>query len=142
MARTSRIELNRRALNEVAGAIADGVFEVGKAIIEEADPPDATPYGKGLVTQGGVLAYHGSKMIGAWSLSGDKPKKPRKVKVKTEEGNVFAIVGFGFPGRFQEGGTINHPAQPFLTPAVGGVGPRAVGILDRVVRPKLMRGGR
>lgn len=142
MARTSRIELNRRALNDLTRAFGDGVFEVGKAIIEEADPPDATPYGKGLVTQGGVLAYVGPKMIGAWSLSGDKPKKPRKVKVRTEEGNVFAIVGFGFPGRFQEGGTINHPAQPFLTPAVSAAAPRAVSILNQVVRPKLMRGGR
>jgi hypothetical protein len=137
MARPTRIELNRQALNEVAGAFADGVFEVGKAIVENADPPDAAPFGEGLVTRGGVLAYHGSRMIGAWSLSGKKPKKPRKVKVRAEEGNVYAIVGFTFPGRFQETGTINHAAQPFLTPAVNQTRGQAAAILDRVVRPKL-----
>jgi hypothetical protein len=135
MARPTRVELNRKALNDIAGAFADGVFDVGKAIITVADPPDATPYGEGLVTRGGVLAYHGPKQVGAWSLSGKNPKKPRKVKVKMEAGNIFAIVGFGFPGRFQETGTINHPAQPFLTPAVDASDPRAV--LDRVVRPRL-----
>jgi hypothetical protein len=137
MARPTRIELNRAKMNELAGAFADGVFEVGKAIVENADPPDATPFGQGLVTSGGVLAYHGSKMVGAWSLSGKKPKKPRKVKVSAEQGNVYAIVGFSFPGRFQEVGTVHHGAQPFLTPAVSQTGPQAPGILDRVVRPKL-----
>lgn len=137
MARTSRVELNRKALNDIAGAFTDGVFEVGKAIIEAADPPDATPFGQGLVTQGGVLVYVGPKQVHAWSLSGKKPKKPRKVRVKAEAGNIFGIVGFGFPGRFQETGTVNHPAQPFLTPAVSQVGPQAPAILDRVVRPRL-----
>lgn len=137
MARQSRIELNRRAMNELAGAFADGVFEIGKRIIEVADPPDATPFGEGLVTRGGVLAYHGSRQVGAWSLSGNKPKKPRKVKVRAEEGNVYAIAGFGFPGRFQETGTVNHAAQPFVTPALNRVAPEGPSILDRVVRPKL-----
>ncbi len=135
MARTSRVELNRRALNDIAVAFVDGVFEVGKAIIENADPPDATPFGQGLVTQGGVLVYVGPKQVHAWSLSGQKPKKPRKVRVRTETGNIFGIVGFGFPGRFQEMGTVNHRAQPFLTPAVNATDGKA--ILDRVVRPRL-----
>jgi hypothetical protein len=137
MARTTRVELNRRALNDVAMAFVDGVFEVGKAIVEAADPPDATPFGQGLVTQGGVLVYVGPKQVHAWSLSGKKPKKPRKFRVRSEEGNIVGIVGFGFPGRFQEIGTVHHPAQPFLTPAVSAVAPQAPGILNRVVRPKL-----
>jgi hypothetical protein len=135
MARTSRVELNRRALNDIALAFVDGVFEVGKAIIENADPPDATPFGQGLVTQGGVLVYVGPKQVHAWSLSGQKPQKPKKVRVKSETGNILGIVGFGFPGRFQELGTINHGAQPFLTPAVNATDGQS--ILDRVVRPRL-----
>lgn len=135
MARTTRVELNRRALNDIAMAFVDGVAAIGKAIIENADPPDATPFGQGLVDRGGVLVYVGPTQVYAWSLSGKKPQKPKSVKVRSETGNILGIAGFGFPGRFQELGTINHPAQPFLTPAVNKTDGKA--ILDQVVRPRL-----
>lgn len=143
MARTTRVELNRRALGELAMAFVDGVFEVSKAIVEEAgrNAPDSPlppyPLGEGLPKQGGVLVYVGPKQVHAWSLDGSKPKKPRAVKVRTEAGNIFGIAGFGHPGRFQELGTAHHRAQPFLTPAVSTVGPSVPSILNRVVRPKL-----
>ena len=54
-----------------------------------------------------------------------------------ERGNILAIVGFGFPGRFQELGTVHQPAKPFLTPAVSQVEPQAIAILERIVRPRL-----
>lgn len=135
--RTTRVELNRRRMHEVALALGDGVHEVGKRIIEVADPPDATPHGEGLVTRGGVLTYVDAKKIAGWTLSGEVPSKPRDVKIRQERGNILAIVGFGFPGRFQELGTVNHGAQPFLTPAISQVQPEAIAIMERTVRPKL-----
>lgn len=135
MARTSRIVLNYRKLAEINAAFVDGVFEVGKAIIENANPPDASPYGVGLVTQGGVIVWHDTKMVKAWSLSGQKPKKPKKFRVGAERGNIVGVAGFDHPGRFQEFGTVHHRAQPFLTPALNETDGKAV--LDRVVRPRL-----
>jgi hypothetical protein len=135
MARATRVELNRKALNNIAMAFVDGVSAIGQAIIENADPPDATPFGVGLVGQGGVLTYIGPKQVFAWSLSGPKPQKPKSVKVRSETGNILGIVGFGFPGKFQELGTIHQPARPFLWPAVNRTDGKA--ILDRVVRPRL-----
>jgi hypothetical protein len=138
MARTTRVELNRRALHELALAFADGVHEVGKRIVEVADPPDAAPYGEGLITRGGVLTYVDAKKVAGWTKEGEQPSKPRSVVIRRERGNILAIVGFGFPGHFQELGTVHHRAQPFLTPAVSRVEPEAIAILDRVVRPKLV----
>lgn len=131
MARPStRVVLNRNAVRTVQLAIADGLFEVGRTIIEVADPPDAQPFGQGLVTQGGALAYVGDRKVAGWSQRGTQPKKPRAVKVRGR-GEIMAVAGFGFPGRFQEMGTVNHGAQPFLTPAMN----RTVGHAADIMRP-------
>lgn len=108
-----RIVLNRAAFDEITLAAADGAFELAKAVIEGADVPDAAPYAEGLVQGGAVIAYVGSKRVGAWSKTGASVKKPRAAKLSK---GVTVIGGFGFPGRFQEAGTINQPPRPFLTP--------------------------
>jgi hypothetical protein len=54
-------------------------------------------------------------------------------------GKIVAIAGFGFPARFAEKSTINHPAQPFFGKAVDAVVPRLVEILRRHVGPRLPR---
>ena len=112
---SSRVVLNRGALDELHLALVDGVEEIARTIVETADPPDATPFGEGLVTQGGWLVYSGSKKVAGGSLVGLQPKKPRAFRVAAAT-IIQAIAGFGFPARFQETGTVDQPARPFLWP--------------------------
>jgi hypothetical protein len=111
---------------------------VAKTIVREARPPDATPYGEGLVTAGGTLVYVGSKKVGGWSQDGSEPRKPRALRVRGSD-MVVAVAGFGFPGRFQEMGTVNHGAQPFLTPSRDRVEPRVPGIVARAAKYRIAR---
>ena len=136
--RSSRVVLNRRGLDQVRLVIGDGVHEVGKAIVTTARPPDAQPYGVGLVTTGGVLTYVDGKRIDARSETGGAPKQPRRVRVGGTKG-AMAIVGYGFPGRFQELGTSHNPPQPFLTPARNAVIPRVNGIMRKATAYRLAR---
>jgi HK97 gp10 family phage protein len=135
---SARVVLNRSKFPAVFVAVADGLFEVAKTIIEEADPPDATPFGEGLVTRGGALAYVGDKKVAGWGTDGKQPKKPRAFKVRGS-GRIMAIAGFGFPARFQEFGTIKQPARPFLTPAMNRVIPRITEIMKPVVEAELRK---
>ena len=114
--RSARVVLNRNALTALGLAVGNGLEAFARLVVVDANPPDATPYGEGLVTQGGWLAYHRNKKIGGGSLSGKQPRKPRGWRVSSND-SVEAIAGFGFPGRFQEMGTIHHAAQPFLWPS-------------------------
>jgi len=135
MARTSRVELNRKKYELTRLAVADAAFAVAKEILEVVDPPDASPYGVGLLEGGGAIAYLDGKKIDGTTIGGRQIKKPRAVKPRKHV--VTVAVGFGFPGRFQEMGTIKQPAKPFLTPAVMSVVPRAVSIMAGSVRKRL-----
>lgn len=132
-----RVVLNRSAMSKIELAVADGVYAVGLAMLAAADPPDATPYGVGLVRNGGVLGFIGRKKIAGFGLDGRQPTKPRAVRLIDRRTQV--VVGFGFPGRFQELGTIRQPARPFLAPVVEQVAPSAPSIMARVVGPRLRR---
>lgn len=113
---SAKVVLHRESLDRMVLAVADGFHEAGMIGLEAAKPPDAEPYGKGLVTAGGTTTYvHGKKTAG-YGQDGKQPAKPRALNVR--ESSIVTIVGFGFPGRFQEEGTARHPAQPFLTPAM------------------------
>jgi hypothetical protein len=136
--RHARVRLSRAAIDGVRLALADGVHAVAKAIVTEADPPDATPFGTGLVTSGGTLAYVGAKKVDGWGQDGKQPKKPRALRVAGQDA-IVAVAGFGFPGRFQEFGTAHHRAQPFLTPARDRVAPRAAGIMRQATAYRLAR---
>jgi HK97 gp10 family phage protein len=133
---TARVVLNRSRLDQVTLAVADGMFAVGKAIIETARPPDAPPYGEGLRDQGGVLVYVDGKKVAGFGLDGKQPKPPRAAKVSRGQG-IHVIVGWGFPGRFVELGTAKMAAQPFLTPAADEVLARATEIMAPVVKEAL-----
>jgi hypothetical protein len=135
---SARVVLNRAALNRVELAIADGFSAVGHAVLDTTEPPDATPFGEGLVTRGGFLVYAAGKKVDGFGQDGRQPAKPRAVRVQGESW-LQLIVGFGFPGRFQELGTIRQPARPFLTPAAGRVLPLAAQIMSPVVRTALRR---
>lgn len=135
---SARVVLNRARLSKVEVALADGLAAVARTIVETAHPPDATPFGEGLVTNGGWLAYIGDKKIGGGGTDGKQPRKPRALKVRGMTHTV-AIAGFGFPGRFQEWGTVKQPARPWFTPAVQQVLPAMNRIMGAVVRGALAR---
>lgn len=140
MPQTSRVVLNRAAFAEIDLAIADGLFAVAQRVLEVVKVPDSPllkelvttssgkvrwehiggtePAGKGqgLVQGGGALAYLGGKKVNGTTIGGKQVKKPRALN--TRDGQAVAIVGFGFPARFVELGTVHTHAEPFLTPAV------------------------
>ena len=119
MAKTSvRIELNRAAFDALDIAQADALMAVAEEVLARTNPPDAPPYGQGLLEGGGYLGFVGKKKIGGSTIGGKAIKKPRSLKLEADSSNQAVPVGFGFPGRFVELGTVDTPAQPFLTPAV------------------------
>jgi HK97 gp10 family phage protein len=135
---SSRVVLNRGAIHKMLLAVADGASEVARTVVDVAEPPDATPIGTGLVTSGGYLTYVNGQKVDGWGQDGKQPKPPRAARVSKGVG-VVAVVGFGFPGRFQEFGTIHHPAQPFLTPARDRVKPQVPSIMAPIVRSRMPR---
>lgn len=132
---SSRVVLNRAALDEVQLAVAEGVEEIARTVVETAEPPDATPFGVGLATRGGWAVYAGKKKVAGGSLDGTQPKKPRAFKPSPT--GVTGIAGFGFPGRFQETGTVHQPARPWFMPAVVRVKAIAAEIMREIVGPRL-----
>lgn len=134
---TARVRIHRQSIDRVFLAMSDGLLAIAEEVVTTANPPDATPYGEGLARRGGWLAYVDGKKTGGGGLDGKQPKKPRALRVR--EYTAVAVAGFGFPGRFQEFGTINHSAQPFLGPAADRVAPRAAQIMEQQVRPALRR---
>lgn len=116
MARGSKVEINRAAFNELQLAVADGLFETAKDALAATIVPDAPPYGQGLTQGGGALAWLDGKKVAGTTIGGRAIRKPRGLK--TGRGEAVAIVGFGFPGRFVETGTVDTAAEPFLTPGV------------------------
>lgn len=135
---SARVVLNRRTLSEMALAAADGLAEVGRTVLDVADPPDATPIGQGLVTSGGYLVYVNGKKVDGYGQDGKQPKPPRAARVSKGAG-IAVVVGWGFPGRFQEFGTIHHAPQPFATPARDQVTPQSASIMAPIVRGRLAR---
>lgn len=139
--RRSRVVLNRSRVEATRLALADGLMDAGKAVIEVASrqapdsPYDPYPRGEGLPKQGGVMALVDGKQVGTWHIRGAKVDRPRAAR--GARGTVV-FAGFGFPGRFQEFGTVNHPAQPFLTPARDTVAPR----IPELMRARMAKSGR
>lgn len=134
---SAKVVLNRAALTELGLALAEGVEEVVHTMAEAAgdNAPDAAPFGEGLIKDIGWLVYVGPKKVGGGSLQGNQPAKPRAFKA--EATGITAMVGAGFPGRFQETGTVNQPARPWFTPAVLPVATAAPAIMKDVVGPRL-----
>jgi len=126
--RSARVVYNRSTHNAIRLGLADGLLQVAEVIVAVADPPDATPFGEGLVTTGSAGGWIDGRKIG-----GRSPKPRREIPPV----GIVAIAGWGFPGRFQELGTIHHPAQPFATPAVDAVVPNMPSIMAPHVRARV-----
>ena len=107
----TRVVLARERLAELDLGMAKGLEMVALEVLERVRPPDATPFGEGLMGRGGLISYVDGKRVG-----GDVDSKPKDLLVRGR--GVTVGVGFGFPGRFQEMGTVNQPPRPFLTPVV------------------------
>jgi hypothetical protein len=122
--RRSRVEINRAALDEVMGGLADGVFDIARAIGAVAESrapgPGRAKYGHLHERIGAAVWVRGRKVAEWSSTGGETVDKPREVRVRSEA-EVVGVVGAGFPGMFQELGTVHHRAQPFLTPSASEV---------------------
>jgi len=106
------VELNT---DPVLLATLDGLAAAARDILANTKPPDATPFGQGLVTSGGMAGYSFGKVTHVEGAD-RSVVKPRSFRAPKE--GVAVVLGYGFPGRFQEAGTVNHAAQPFLGPSV------------------------
>lgn len=119
-AKRSRVVLNRAALNEIDGGLADGVFDIVRtiAVVAASRASDAPPYGEGLVDAGGAAVWvRGRKVAEMTTGPEGKVDKPRGLTLKSAGATIVGVVGFGFPALFVELGTILMRAIPFLTPA-------------------------
>jgi hypothetical protein len=127
----ARTVLNRRCLDAIDTGFVDGMAAMGQAWVATVHPPDATPFGQGLVTTPdyGIWA-HGKKVAGGAA-------KPRTLRVKKM--GIVLVCGEGFPGRFQELGTVNMPPQPHVTPAMLQVLHGAAGYIRPKMRAALAR---
>jgi hypothetical protein len=132
-----RMELNRSRVDEVLVAVGGGLLDFGRQVVvlASANAPDSPympyPENEGLPNQGGVLVYFDGKKI--YSVAGrgrGEPKPPRAARISRGRG-LQMIVGWGFPGRFQEFGTAKMAPHPFFTPAFQAVAPRWQSIVAR-----------
>lgn len=131
------MKINRRAVDQVSLIVGDGLKAVGVAIVQATQPPDAPPFGEGLVRHGGTIVYVGKKKTAEWSIDGSTVKKPRALRLEADK--VQAGVGFDRPARFDEMGTIHQPARPFFWPAVRRTIPRIPGIMAQACRYRFAR---
>ena len=131
----SRVEFNRKAFAALELAEADALHDVARVVLQVVDVPDAPPFGQGLREGGGAITYLGKKKVAATQIGGRDVSKPRTLRLKVDE--VVTAVGFGFPGRFVELGTVDAPANPFLTRAVASVLPDAEVIISKTVAKRL-----
>ena len=125
---TSRVILNRAKVEKLRLGIADAIFGVALEVLDNTHPPDAPPYGKGLIEGGGAVAFVDKKKVNGTTIGGRQIKKPRSLKLGTGEDGIVAIVGYGFPGRLVHNGSIHNKANPFLRRSVLEILPEAKGI--------------
>ena len=141
VARRSRVVINRAALSEIDGGLADGVFDIVRAIavVAASRAPDAPPYGQGLVDAGGAAVWvNGKKVAESTTGPGGKVDKPRGLTLKSAGATIVGVVGFGFPALFVELGTILMKAIPFLTPAaIEVIGNQAQLLLSKAMQRRL-----
>lgn len=126
---SKRVVLNRAALDQVTLGLADGLAGLTKAIIAEADTPDAPPYGEGLVDKGdwGVWV-NGRKVSGSAA-------KPRAARL--QKPGITALVGYGFPARFVRDGTVDTPAHGWFDQSIASHIQGAEGYLKPAMRARM-----
>lgn len=106
----ARVELARGRLEEFDRRMAGGMEWWAMEVLNRAKVPDQPLIGQGLVERGGFISYVYGKRVG-----GDADRKPKTLRVG--KGTTVA-VGYSFPARFNEMGTVHQPPRPFFLPAV------------------------
>lgn len=125
--------MNREAVDALTLGAADGMQAMGVRIVEAANPPDAAPWGKGLVGGGTAITMVDRKKVAGYGpLRVGRSQRPPAVGVVT-------FVGWSFPGRLQELGTAHHPAQPFLTPSFQQEVPEVADEVANAIEARLKR---
>lgn len=124
MAQKVRVEFDVRAFDLMRREAAQGLLAVVEEALARADVPDATPYGQGLIQKGAAVAFIDGDRVGG---EADLPRG------ESADG-IVAYVGWPFPARFQEQGTIRQPARPFVTPAVQSATSDGLAIIARTTR--------
>lgn len=123
---SSRTVVNRKALSAISAGFVDGLEELGRTIVERVEPPDDPATKERIVGDYGVWA-NGRKVAGGAS-------KPRAARVK--EG-ITLIVGYPFPMRLQELGSVHQPARPVFSPVAFAELPGMGAYLKPPVRARL-----
>jgi hypothetical protein len=126
--------MNREAVDALRLGWADGVQEEAEAIVATAAQriPDVDIIGKGLKFSGAAVTYVDGKKVAG------KGTAPRGM-ASAAATSVVTVLGFGFPGRFREVGTVRQPPRPTLTPAMaarvqGGMRAIPLRIIKRLAR--------
>lgn len=107
--RTSKaVRINYAALEEVGQRTADAMAALGQKTVEGAS--SKLTEGHGVETgqmkrSGGFVVYVNKKKV-----AGNATMR------KVDKSDLAMYVGFGFPARFYEMGTIKQPSRPFLSP--------------------------
>lgn len=106
----SKVVWNERTYQALRQGIGDGLGKVGAHVLELARPrvPDRPPIGQGLVANGDYIALVDGKRVAGGAQF--EPREPSS--------GPALYVGYPFPARFNEEGTVRQPARPFLSPAV------------------------
>lgn len=91
-------------------ALAHGVAAIAERVAAVAEDRAPVLYG-GLKASVGWAAYQDGRKIAG----------PDDAPADQRDGGIVAVAGAGFPGRFNETGTENMAAQPFLGPAAAAV---------------------
>ena len=115
---TVRTVLNRERLHDVDLGLVKGLEWLAEEVLERTQIPYPQPPGHD--HEGKYISYVDGKRVG-----GTTGKKPKSFKVRGR--GVSVAVGFPFPARFKEMGTVRQAPSPFFAPAVvTAVGNRAL----------------
>jgi len=123
---SSKTVLNRKCLTAIRAGMVDGMEDMGGTIVSQTDPPDDPLTSEKIDGDWGIWV-DGRKVAGTAT-------KPRGLRNKS---GITLAVGFEFPARFNELGTVHQPARPFFTPRVFEVMPGAARYISPRVKAKL-----
>lgn len=101
-----RTTVNRREIERLRDANARGMAAMGQDILATTRPPDAPPFGEGLVDTGRFVVVQDGRAVAG---TGEVPRGWGDAK------GTDMLVTWGFPSRFLHTGTIKMRPHPFAT---------------------------
>jgi hypothetical protein len=132
---SKRVALYRETVDAMLLGMLDGAQAVGEAIVARATPsvPDRPPFGRGLIASGTAVTYLDGKVV-----AGPAPGKIRAGRGAVPKASG-TVVGWGFPGRFLNNGTIYIPPSNWVTPAFVAELPEAEEHMAKGARKRIAR---